>query len=66
MQEFEIRSLSGSDYTELIGLWEASVRARHHFLSEADIQFYRPLIVNEYFDQVACSAFRINRVFRVS
>ncbi|WP_256005276.1 GNAT family N-acetyltransferase [Pedobacter deserti] len=53
MQEFEIRSLSRSDYTELIELWEASVRATHHFLTEADIQFYRPLILNEYFDQVA-------------
>lgn len=31
---------------ELLALWEGSVRATHHFLSEADIDFFRPLIVD--------------------
>jgi len=43
---------SRENYTELIRLWEKSVRATHHFLKEADIQYYKPLILNEYFDQV--------------
>ena len=35
-------------YPELTEVWEASVRATHHFLTEADIQFYKPRILNEY------------------
>lgn len=40
------------DYTELIRVWEASVRSSHHFLTEDDIQFYKPLIRNKYFPSV--------------
>ena len=29
----------------LLEVWEASVRATHHFLSESDIQFFKPLVV---------------------
>jgi putative acetyltransferase len=36
------------DYAALTEVWEASVRATHHFLSEADIQFYKPLVQQEY------------------
>jgi putative acetyltransferase len=42
-----------SHYNELINLWEASVRATHHFLNEDDIGVYRQLIYNQYFKQVA-------------
>ncbi|MCF2492818.1 GNAT family N-acetyltransferase [Dyadobacter chenhuakuii] len=45
---FQILPLSESDFTEVTSIWEASVRASHHFLSEADIQFYKPLILNGY------------------
>jgi putative acetyltransferase len=31
----------------LLEVWEASVRATHHFLSESDIQFFRPLVLKE-------------------
>jgi putative acetyltransferase len=40
------------DYEKLIQIWEASVRATHDFLAEEDIQFYKPLILNEYFYNV--------------
>lgn len=43
---------TGNDYDKLICLWEASVRSTHHFLTEKDIQFYKPLIRNEYFPAV--------------
>lgn len=33
---------------ELIEVWEASVRSSHHFLSEKDIQFFKPLVRNQY------------------
>lgn len=41
-----------NDYERLINIWESSVRATHHFLNEEDIQFYKPLILNEYFPEV--------------
>lgn len=40
---------SEAQYPELLAVWEASVRATHDFISEADIQFYKPLILQEYF-----------------
>jgi putative acetyltransferase len=33
----------------LLEVWEASVRATHHFLSESDIQFFKPLVLKELF-----------------
>jgi len=39
-------------YNELIEVWEASVRATHHFLTENDILHYKHLILNTYFEQV--------------
>jgi len=30
----------------LVDVWEASVRATHHFLSDSDIQFFKPLVLN--------------------
>ncbi|WP_459190412.1 GNAT family N-acetyltransferase [Parabacteroides sp. APC149_11_2_Y6] len=41
-----------TDYDELATLWEASVRSSHHFLTEDDILFYKPLVRNEYFKAV--------------
>lgn len=41
-----------ADYPELISVWEASVRATHDFLKEENIQFYKPLILNEYLKAV--------------
>lgn len=52
MQKIEIFPAKSTDYAELLIVWEASVRATHHFLNEADIQHYKPLILQEYFDQL--------------
>ena len=32
------------DVPRVVDVWEASVRATHHFVSEADIQLFRPLV----------------------
>ena len=40
------------EYPEIVEVWEASVRATHDFLSEDDIQFLKPLILNEYLSAV--------------
>ena len=51
-QQTMYEAASIKDYDELIQLWEASVRSTHHFLTEDDIQYYKPLIRNEYFRAV--------------
>lgn len=33
------------DFPRLVGVWEAAVRATHHFVSEADIDVFRPLFL---------------------
>ena len=48
----EIERPQKQDYNELIEVWEASVRATHHFLPEADIRYFKPLILSQYFDAV--------------
>ena len=40
------------DFQLVVDVWEASVRATHHFVTEADIQFFKPL-VREGLPQVA-------------
>ncbi|HHQ4514046.1 acetyltransferase [Aeromonas veronii] len=46
----KIDTVTRADYPALIALWEASVRATHHFLPEAEIMALRPLILEHYFD----------------
>lgn len=41
-----------ADHSQLIQIWEASVRATHDFLSEDDIVTLKPLILEQYFDAV--------------
>ncbi len=48
----EILPVLAREYAELTALWEASVRATHHFLKEEDILFFRPLIQHEYLKAV--------------
>lgn len=49
---YKVDKVSPSEYPALVEVWEASVRATHHFLKEEDITFYRPLILNEYLKAV--------------
>ena len=48
----KIEPAQTGDYPALIALWEASVRATHHFLQEEDIATLKPLILEHYFDAV--------------
>lgn len=47
-----------AEHPELLALWEASVRATHDFLGEADIAELKPLILNQYFDLVELTGLR--------
>jgi putative acetyltransferase len=42
-----IDQVSETDFGKLLEVWEASVRATHDFMSEDNIQFFKPLIRNE-------------------
>jgi putative acetyltransferase len=35
------------DYARVVEVWEASVRATHHFVAESDIEMFRPLVFDE-------------------
>jgi putative acetyltransferase len=48
--------VSEPDYPRLVAIWEASVRATHDFLTEADIQLMKPLILHEYLGAVDLAA----------
>ena len=47
-----------ADHPRLLAIWEASVRATHDFLSEAEIQVLKPLLLHEYLDAVDLAAVR--------
>lgn len=43
-----IRPATTGDYSDITDVWEASVRATHHFLWEEDIQYYKSLLQKLY------------------
>lgn len=50
--QYQVEPVTPSDFDEIITVWEASVRATHHFLKEEDILYFKPLIRNEYLQAV--------------
>jgi putative acetyltransferase len=48
----QIDTTTKSEYSELIEIWESSVRATHDFLSDENISSLKPLILEHYFDAV--------------
>ena len=56
--DYRITTIEQREYPAVVELWEASVRATHDFLPEADIRYFRPLILNEYLDAVDLRAAR--------
>lgn len=49
---YTVEPASPPDFEEITSVWEASVRATHHFLDEEAIQYYRPLVLHEYLKSV--------------
>ncbi|SMF20346.1 GNAT family N-acetyltransferase [Desulfovibrio gilichinskyi] len=41
-----------TEYKDCLNIWELSVRATHNFLSEEDINYFKPLILNEFLPAV--------------
>ena len=47
-----IRPARADEHDAITEVWEASVRATHHFLKEEDIQLYKPLVRNVFLKMV--------------
>ncbi|KGJ86395.1 GNAT family N-acetyltransferase [Colwellia psychrerythraea] len=47
-----IENVLPEDYSEMLNLWENSVRATHHFITEEDIEFFKPIIIEQAFPAV--------------
>ena len=43
----DISPVAPEDYPCVVEVWEASVRATHHFIAESDIEIFRPLVFDE-------------------
>jgi putative acetyltransferase len=39
-----VDGVRAEDYPRVVEVWEASVRATHHFVAESDIDIFRPLV----------------------
>lgn len=51
-------TLSPADRQRLVDIWEGAVRATHDFLTEDDIQFFKPLVRDAYLDSVRLACLR--------
>ncbi|MEH0154417.1 GNAT family N-acetyltransferase [Limibacter armeniacum] len=58
---YRIDYVKQSEYPKVVDVWEASVRATHHFLEEGDIEYFKPLILNSYLDMVELRCVRNER-----
>lgn len=54
----QIEDAGRNDYLELLQVWEDSVRATHDFLTEQDIETFKPLILQHGFDSVVLKCVR--------
>lgn len=39
-----VHPIRADEFSRIVAIWEASVRATHHFISEEDIEFFRPRV----------------------
>ncbi len=47
-----VENVLPGDYPELLAVWENSVRATHSFITEQDIEFFKPIIIEQAFPAV--------------
>ena len=48
----KVDNVNAQDYPELLAVWENSVRATHDFITEDDIAFFKPIIIEQAFPNV--------------
>ena len=47
-----VENVLPENYAELLKVWENSVRATHDFITEEDIEFFKPVIIEQAFPAV--------------
>ncbi|MBW3698451.1 GNAT family N-acetyltransferase [Vibrio sp. T187] len=47
-----VENVLPENYAEMLSVWENSVRATHDFISEEDIEFFKPIIIEQAFPAV--------------
>lgn len=57
-KELQISEVLPEEFPEVVEVWEAAVRATHHFLSPGDIEKFKPLILNNYLHLVTLACVR--------
>ncbi|MEO1049859.1 MAG: GNAT family N-acetyltransferase [Bacteroidota bacterium] len=58
--KYKIEAATVQDYNEIGDVWEASVRATHHFLDENFVDDHKPLVINEYLKMVKLACVKNN------
>ena len=53
-----VENVLPGDYEELLAVWENSVRATHSFITEEDIEFFKPIIIEQAFPAVTLKCLR--------
>lgn len=48
----QLENVRPEDYAEMLDVWENSVRATHDFITEEDIAFFKPMIIDQAFPAV--------------
>ncbi|MCC4834927.1 GNAT family N-acetyltransferase [Shewanella sp. 10N.7] len=47
-----VENVLPENYAEMLNVWENSVRATHDFITEEDIEFFKPIIIEQAFPAV--------------
>lgn len=47
-----VENVLPENYAEMLNVWENSVRATHDFITEEDIEFFKPIIMEQAFPAV--------------
>lgn len=53
-----ISPVRADDHPRIVEVWEASVLATHHFLTPADVEFFKPLVRDEFLHAVELACVR--------
>jgi putative acetyltransferase len=48
----QLENVRPEDYAEMLDVWENSVRATHDFITDDDIAFFKPMIIEKAFPAV--------------
>lgn len=48
----KIENVRPEDFAEMLNVWENSVRATHDFITEDDIAFFKPIIIEQAFPAI--------------